>query len=66
MVWQSAFTALCMIAFTQKTAVAYNLADKLPIFKFGPTQSKFGFSVAMHKMNDNKESKFLLIGSSIE
>jgi len=40
-----------------RSVCSYNLEFRLPLYKKGPDGSKFGFSVAMHKLSSNPQGK---------
>lgn len=46
-----------LVAILVHVCAGYNLEDRLPLFKYGPPGSTFGFSVAMHKRATDKLGK---------
>lgn len=45
------FKFCVLLIFGVRLGVPYNLEAKLPLFKYGVEGSKFGYSVALHRLN---------------
>ena len=51
------FKSLWIVFLCGSTTSAYNIEDRLPLYKRGEFSSTFGFSVAMHKTTNKTQGK---------
>jgi len=51
--------SICVLLMFVGVTAAYNLEDRLPLYKVGDDGSMFGFSVAMHKTSNSLQGKLV-------